>query len=221
MASVLPSSSADLEKRKAWLDYSTVLWNVGAAVAAVSAGALFDSISLSVFGLESLIQTFIAVSFLVGVYCGTIKGKSPEAKPVVDRRLQFALGILFFLLALYILNESGSRLFYREKPQNNSVALILSILTIVVMSALAFFKFRTAKALASAALIGEAKENVMRVYLSLLLLIGFWLQTVRGWWWADALAALFMLPYILRQGWKIIEESKSPAVKSQTVRMLF
>ena len=50
----------------------------------------------------------------------------------------------------------------------------------------------------------------MCAYLSLALLVGVGLNIAVGWWWADPLAALAMLPVILWQGWETLAEAREP-----------
>jgi divalent metal cation (Fe/Co/Zn/Cd) transporter len=39
-------------------------------------------------------------------------------------------------------------------------------------------------------------------------LVGVGLYAIAGWWWADPLAALAMLPVILWQGWETLGEAR-------------
>ena len=48
-------------------------------------------------------------------------------------------------------------------------------------------------------------------YLSLTLLLGVGAYAVVGWWWADPMGALAMLPVILWQGWLTLAEAREPA----------
>ena len=44
--------------------------------------------------------------------------------------------------------------------------------------------------------------------MSLALLAGVALSFLFGWWWADAVGALAMLPVILWQGWETLSEAR-------------
>jgi divalent metal cation (Fe/Co/Zn/Cd) transporter len=48
-------------------------------------------------------------------------------------------------------------------------------------------------------------------YLSLTLLLGVGAYAVVGWWWADPVGALAMLPIILWQGWETLAEARERA----------
>jgi divalent metal cation (Fe/Co/Zn/Cd) transporter len=57
-----------------------------------------------------------------------------------------------------------------------------------------------ARQLRSAAMRSDAKQADFCMYLSAILLGGLVLNLWRGWWWADPLAALVMVPLIAREG---------------------
>jgi hypothetical protein len=58
------------------------------------------------------------------------------------------------------------------------------------------------------ALVADSKETWVCSYLSLALLIGLGLYAAAGWWWADPIAALAMLPVIVWQGWETLTEAR-------------
>jgi divalent metal cation (Fe/Co/Zn/Cd) transporter len=61
-------------------------------------------------------------------------------------------------------------------------------------------KLRAAREIGSAALRAEARETLACSYLSFALLLGLVANAAAGWWWADPLAALAMVPWLLREG---------------------
>jgi divalent metal cation (Fe/Co/Zn/Cd) transporter len=56
------------------------------------------------------------------------------------------------------------------------------------------------KKLGSKAMNADAKQTDFCVYLSTALLAGLLLNAVLGWWWADPVAALIMVPIIAKEG---------------------
>ena len=57
-----------------------------------------------------------------------------------------------------------------------------------------------AGSLSSAALTAETRQTEICWYLSAILLGGLTLNVVAGWWWADPIAALIMVPLIAWEG---------------------
>lgn len=80
------------------------------------------------------------------------------------------------------------------------MGIILAAVSLVVMPLLGRAKRRVARVLGSRALAADGMETYLCAYLSFALLLGLGLNAWRGWWWADAAAALAMVPFIVREG---------------------
>ncbi len=52
--------------------------------------------------------------------------------------------------------------------------------------------------------------------LGFLLLVGLGVNALFGWWWADPVAALAMLPLVIREGWEALAEAREGAGESGT-----
>ncbi len=189
------------------LEYAAAGWTAAGAIAALAAGAVAGSIALIAFGLDSAIAGVSACMLVLRV-----RRKRAEPDAVVSHgaagKTRFVFGVSFFLLALYLLNESASRLFYGEKPETNSAGIVLAALSLVVMVVLTVMKLRLVAAPDVRPFRDFARETAARGFLSLVLLAGLGLHALYGWWWADPAAALLMVPVIIREGWTAIESSK-------------
>lgn len=194
-------------RRGVWLEYFTIGWNSLEAVVAIGAGLVAGSIALIGFGLDSVIEIGSGAILLWRLRAELI-GADSDASERAERRALFAVGVSFFLLGAYILYESARKLWLQERPDQSRVGLAVAILSLVVMPMLAFAKHRTARRLASRALAADATETAICSYLSLTLILGLGLNAWRGWWWADPVAALAMLPLILHEGREAIEEAR-------------
>jgi divalent metal cation (Fe/Co/Zn/Cd) transporter len=82
------------------------------------------------------------------------------------------------------------------------------VLSLLVMPALAYGKQRVGREFGSRALVADSMETWVCSYLSLALLAGVGLSSLFGWWWADAVGALAMLPVIRWQGWETLGEAR-------------
>jgi len=190
------------------LEYFTIAWNSLEAIVAVGAGVIAGSIALVGFGLDSVIEV-VSGAIVFWRLRAELGGANQEASERAEQWALFAVGLSFFVLGAYILYESGKKLWLGERPEESVVGLGLAILSLVAMPALAFAKYRTAKRLGSRALAADAKETAICSYLSLTLLLGLGLNARLGWWWADPVAALAMLPLIVHEGREAVEEARS------------
>ena len=109
------------------------------------------------------------------------------------------VGACLLLLAVYILVGAVRQLLRRASPQTSAVGIALTFASIVVMPVLASAKRRTARALDSRALRADARQADFCAYLSAIVIIGLALNLLLGWWWADPVAGLVMVPIIARE----------------------
>ena len=110
------------------------------------------------------------------------------------------IGGSFLALAAYVAVDSVTTLWRREAPDPSVVGLGILVLSAFVMPVLARAKRRVAVALGSRALEADAMQTSICAYLSVIALAGVALNTFVGLWWADAVAALAMVPIIAKEG---------------------
>jgi divalent metal cation (Fe/Co/Zn/Cd) transporter len=77
------------------------------------------------------------------------------------------------------------------------------------MPLLARAKRRIAAKIDSRALYADSRQTDICAYLSAILLGGLLLNAFFGWWWADPIAALCMLPLIFREGIEAVHNRSS------------
>lgn len=198
---------ARLQRRGVRLELFTVTWNVIEAAVAITAGVIAGSVALIGFGIDSGIEV-VAASALLWRFRRAGVDATDEEHGAAERRALYIVSGTFFLLAAYIGFEGVTALVSGEEPETSAVGVVLSVVSLVVMPTLAYWKQRTGRALGSRALEADAIETWVCAYLSLALLAGVGLNAAFGWWWADPLGALAMLPVIIWQGWETWEEAR-------------
>ena len=196
-----------LQRRGVRLEWFTVAWNVAEAVVAIAAGVAAGSIALIGFGVDSGIEV-VAASALLWRFRSAEVEASQEAHGRAEQRALYVVSATFFALAAYIAFDAIQALASRDEPESSTVGLILALVSLAVMPTLAYAKQQTGRALASRALQADAVETWVCAYLSLALLVGIGLNIAAGWWWADPVAALGMLPVIVWQGWETLEDAR-------------
>ncbi len=195
-----------LNRRALRLEWFSVIWNVLEAVVAVTAGIAAGSVALVAFGADSLIEVTSA-----GGLIWRLKKAGPRAseaeQAASEAKALRVVGLTFFLLATYVGYEAVRELAGGGQARSSVVGLALSVASLIVMPILAIWKQRVAQAMGSKALRADAMETWVCTYLSFSLLAGLALNAAFGWWWADPVAGLAMLPVILWQGWETWEEA--------------
>ena len=207
MAVLTPARRERLHRRGLILEWFTVAWNVVEAVVAIGVGLVVGSVALVGFGVDSGIEVISAVALLWRLYRAG-PNASAEEHGEAERKALYLVAATFFLLAGYITYEAVGALLSGEGPESSAVALALSIVSIVVMPTLAYLKGRTGREMGSRALLADSVETWVCAYLAIALLGAVGLNAAFGWWWADPVGALAMLPVILWQGWETLGEAR-------------
>jgi cation diffusion facilitator family transporter len=207
VAVLTPARKERLHRRGLLLEWFTVAWNVIEAVVAIGVGLVVGSVALVGFGVDSGIEVISAVALLWRLYKAG-PSASAEEHGTAEREALYLVAVTFFLLAAYITYEAIGALLAGEGPESSTVALVLSVVSILVMPTLAYLKGRTGRELGSRALVADSVETWVCAYLSVALLAAVGLNAAFGWWWADPVGALAMLPVILWQGWETLREAR-------------
>jgi len=182
-----------------WLLILTLLYNVIEAVISIVAGYIAGSIALVGFGFDSLIE-MSASGLMVWRLAVELKGSAPEIIERTEHTVHRFVGWTFFALSAYIAYESATALYAQEVPHKSLVGIIIATLSLLIMPALAWGKLKSANKLNSPALRAEAKETIACTILSLILLVGLAANATVGWWWADSVAGLLMIPWLIKEG---------------------
>ena len=187
---------ARLVRRGRYLEYFTIGYNSLEGLIAVAAGLLAGSIALVGFGFDSLIEVTSGALLLWRLHADVDEVKRERVEAITLR----LVGICFLVLALYVTHNSVESLLRHEAPDESLIGIILAAVSLVVMPLLVRAKRRVARSINSGALMADSKQTELCTYLSAILLGGLLLNALLGWWWADPVAALIMIPIIVKEG---------------------
>jgi cation diffusion facilitator family transporter len=200
-------SREDLHRRALRLEWLTTAWNVLEAAVALTAGVISGSVALIGFGIDSLIEVLSAVALLWRLLRAG-PNASEEETGRAERTALLLVGLTFFLLGGYLAVEAISTLATASVPDTSTVGLILSVASLIAMPSLGYAKQVTARRLGSKAMAADAVETWVCAYLSAALLAGLGLHSLLGWWWADPVGALLMVPFVVWQGIRAMGEAR-------------
>jgi divalent metal cation (Fe/Co/Zn/Cd) transporter len=191
----------NLVRRGQLLEYFTIAYNSAEGLVSIVAGAIAGSLSLIGFGLDSLIEVASGAALLWRLHHDLNTSRREE----VERMTLRIVGVCFVALALYILYDAGKALLFHEAPDRSVLGIIVAATSIVVMPLLARAKRRVASGIGSRAMMADSRQADFCTYLSAILLGGLLLNAVFHWWWADAVAALVMVPIIAKEGFESLK----------------
>ena len=185
-----------LIQRGKLLEYATVGYNSLEGFIAVMAGLMAGSVALIGFGFDSAIEVLSGATLIWRLHSDA----DEEKREQIEQRALRIVGVSFLLLAAYVAFDAGKALLRREAPDESLVGIVLAAVSLIIMPLLVRAKRSVAAAIESRALDADATQTALCTWLSAILLGGLLLNAIAGWWWADPLAALIMIPIIVNEG---------------------
>jgi divalent metal cation (Fe/Co/Zn/Cd) transporter len=197
MTAATSSEFPDVSRRILQVQVLTIVWMTVEAVVSLGTAWSSHSASLFAFGGDSLIELLSAA-----VVFWRFRFTLNEA-----RAARIAGVLLFALAGLVILTSVLNILGYRE-AQRSLVGIGILLSAAVVMPWLASRKRQLAAITSSAALKADAAESSLCGYMAWIALAGLLLNAIWGKSWADPVAALILVPLIVREGWEAVRSSR-------------
>ena len=186
-----------LQRRIRWIVAFTITYNLIEAVIALAAGSIASSAALIGFGLDSIVEVLSAAAI-----AWQFAAPQPEQREKVALRV---IAFSFFALAAYVTVDAALSITGLRTPEHSPVGIALAAVSLMVMPCLSWFERRTGRELGSASAVADSRQTLLCAYLSAALLIGLLLNSLLGWAWADAIAALVIAGFAIREGieaWK-------------------
>jgi len=165
-------------------------------------GWMSKSLLLEAFGIDSVIELFSASVLLWRLRVEASGIAAPERVDLVERRAARLVGYSLYALVGYVVLNSGYGLFIAKRitDTHESVwGILIGAVAKIGMPILAGYKLTVAARLNSRALRADAVESITCGYLSIVLMIGLAATRLLGWWWLDSVAALALIPFLIKE----------------------
>lgn len=196
MTATAPAQAADrrivLQRRIRWIVTATIVYNLVEAVVAITAGTIASSAALVAFGLDSTIEVLSAAAV-----AWQFTRRDPERWEKGTLRV---IAIAFFALAAYVSISSVLALTAWTEVEHSTLGIVITALSVGIMPFLSLAERRAGRELGSASAVADSKQTLICTYLSAAVLIGLVLNSLFGWWWADAVAGLVIAAFAIREG---------------------
>ncbi|HTF72481.1 MAG TPA: cation transporter [Edaphobacter sp.] len=187
---------AAMARRGRQLEIFTILWGVLEASIALTAAVRGGSISLAGFGFDSLIEVVSALALFWRMSHEMNEHRRHHAE---HTSLRVAGGCLL-ALALYILLEAPYALWRGHHAETGWLGIAVTTAALLFMPVLAKAKRRVGRALGSTAMMMDARQTDFCMYQAAIVLFGLLVHLVFRITWADSVAALLLVPFLLRAG---------------------
>lgn len=187
------------------LEYFTIGYNLLEGLICIAFGYLANSIALVGFGFDSFIES-ISACILVWRLKSTIFNNTSE-REIEHKAVKF-VAYSFFILSTYITVEAFRKLYYQEVPDPSLIGMVMTGVSLFIMPFLALQKYKAGRALNSRALIADSKETIACCFLSANVFIGLLLNYYWGLWWADSIACIGIVIFLMKEGVELFKEEE-------------
>src|SRR5437899_4244347 len=184
------------------LTYITLGWMTIEGAASLLLGWASKSLLLEAFGIDSVIELFSAGVLLWRLRIEASGAATSEHVDLIERRAARLVGYSLYVLVAYVVLNSGYGLFIAKRitDTHESVwGILIGAVAKIGMPILAAYKLKVAARLNSPALRADAIESITCGYLSIVLMIGLAGTWLLGWWWLDSVAALALIPFLIKE----------------------
>jgi divalent metal cation (Fe/Co/Zn/Cd) transporter len=193
---------SEYQKRIVSLQIITMLWMCLEAAIALFAAISARSVALLGFGADSGIELLSAFVVFVRFNGFSQLGETKAAR---------VTGLLLFALAAFILGSSILALTNPAfRPQPSYLGVLLLITAAILMPWLSNRKRMLAAKASSASLKADAVQSAMCGYMAWIALAGLAVNVMFRAPWADPVAALLLLPIVVREGWEALQGRSCP-----------
>ena len=189
------SAAPEVLRRVLWIQTLTLVWMTVEAGVSLGAAWTARSPALLAFGGDSVVELLSAAVVFRGFYARS------QGEHVEERASKIAGGLLF-VLAAFVVATSALTLLGHVEVRPSYIGIAVLGLAAMIMPWLAAEKRQLSVSTGSAALRADAAESAVCGYLALIALAGLAANAVWRVRWADPVAALALLPLILREGWE-------------------
>ena len=203
----MTSQTARLYRTALWLAIFTIVYNILEGLVSLYFGIADESLTLAGFGADSLIEVISGIGILQMVM--RIKNQGEDHRSAFEKKALQITGTAFFLLVGGLVLSAGYNLYTNHKPETTFWGVVISLLSILVMTALLFIKLRVGKKLNSRAIVADAHCTRVCIYMSVVLLITSAVFELTGLAWIDILGTLGLAWFSFTEGRECFANARS------------
>ena len=184
----------------------TIFYNILEGLVSIYFGIEDETLALFGFGLDS----FVEVISGVGIWHMVKRiRRNHDANPDhFERQALKITGTAFYILFIGLIGTALINIYQGHKPETTFWGIVISLISIITMWLLIYYKLRVGKQLNSQAIVADAHCTRACLYLSIVLLIssgGYELTGIGG---IDSIGAIFIAGLSLKEGRESFQKAK-------------
>jgi len=189
----------------------TIVYNLFEGIISTYFGYSDESLALFGFGLDSFVETVSGLGIAHMII--RITTQETESYDSFEKTALKITGYSFYTLAIVLLITGFYNIITNHAPTTTIWGIIISLISILIMWALAFWKVRTGNILHSDAILADAECTKVCIYMSVVLLISSAVYEVTSFVYLDSLGAIGLAYYSFKEGKESLEKAKTGRIE--------
>lgn len=183
------------------LEALAIAWMVVEASVSIGAGIMARSVLLLAFGVDGIIE-LVSACLLYWRLLREFHARPEDAAFIetIERSAARIGGYLLYTLAVYVVAQAGWGLFHRESAETSWWGIAVTVVAAAGMPFIAKAKIRIADEINSPALRADGIESLTCGNMARIALMGLVANALLHWWWLDSVAALILIPFLIKEG---------------------
>ncbi|WP_242156401.1 cation transporter [Aestuariivivens sediminis] len=185
----------------------TIIYNIVEGLIATYLGFEDESLALFGFGSDSFIE--VISGFGIAHMILRIKNNPNSNRDPFERTALKITGFAFYLLVFGLVVTSFYNIWIGHKPVTTFWGVVISIISILVMWLLVYWKRKIGVQLNSAPILADANCTLVCLYMSVILLISSGIYELFGIGYIDSIGTLGLSYFALKEGMECFEKANS------------
>jgi divalent metal cation (Fe/Co/Zn/Cd) transporter len=207
METTLMTDKKNLYKTAFGLAVFTIIYNIAEGLISTYLGFEDESLALFGFGSDSFIEVISGLGIAHMIL--RIQNNADSKRDGFERTALRITGVAFYILVFGLLTTSIYNIWTGHKPLTTFWGVVISIISILVMWILVFWKRKVGKQLNSAPILADANCTLVCVYMSVILLLSSGIYELFEIPYIDSIGTLGLSYFAFKEGKECFEKAKS------------
>ncbi len=190
-----------------YLSLFTIVYNIAEGLISTMIGYSDESLTLFGFGVDSFIETISGIGIAAMIF--RIANNPLSKKGPFEITALKITGWSFYILSGGLLISAIFSVMQNRQPESTFWGVIISLISIIAMLILVYYKKKVGKQLDSKAIIADANCNVVCIYMSITLLASSFLFETFHIPYIDAAGAIGIVYFSIKEGRECFEKAES------------
>jgi divalent metal cation (Fe/Co/Zn/Cd) transporter len=185
----------------------TIIYNIIEGVISTYLGFEDESLALFGFGSDSFIEVISGFGIVHMIL--RIQNNPNSKRNDFERTALRITGTAFYILVFGLVTTSIYNIWTGHKPLTTFWGVVISIISILIMWILVFWKRKVGNKLNSSPILADANCTMVCVYMSIILLISSGIYELFGISYIDSIGTLGLSYFAFKEGQECFEKAKS------------